>query len=857
MQDSRGLIGVIAKSFCLMVLAAGCIWVLSCLAGIGNEVKPEESAKVGGIKELGIGPDIGVVKRGADANKPLGNGFNEQEIVEAACALIEQGKFDAAGQLLDASATSGDVNGTTAISQLKGIVGQWRKLEERRQSGREAAYREQLTEFERIRAGRPADTNMPEQKKDANDAMDKHGQDARVTEEVNEPNGVPAILAAVIRTNEFADENQKKALLSDPCVLWAIEAAKKESGELEGKGKWLEGYLMYYSLLSALEPNNKQWSEHAEQLIEKAEIVGAFTDNPCETVGQRFEGVKRRIFERAVEALNFNYVNKINYREMATKGIRRCRLLAEVVGTLMDGGPGFATLCRGEQKTEDGGPDFAQGATPGRQKTEDGGPGFATLRRGEQKTEDRGREPNRALLGESFRDFVADANAIASLCSGLSALEQEAAGWPEGVGRDGFIAAFEKVLALNLTSARLPEEVVIAQFSEASFSALDPYTIIVWPTSVSEFEKAMTNEFSGIGIEISKQKGQLTVSSLVPDTPAYNSGLDAGDVIESVDGVTTKDMPIGCAVKSITGPAGTKVTLTIRREGEQQGRDITITRAKIVVPTIRGWQRDGEGRWQYAVDEQGKIGYVRLTGFSEKTASDLEDALKALEASDMRGLILDLRFNSGGYFDSAVKVADDFLDEGLIVITRPRFGIPAYEAAHKKGTHPNYPMVVLVNSGSASASEIVAGALSDPSQRRATLVGERTHGKGMVQGITHFPGEGAQLKYTMAYYHLPSGQRVKSREEAEKGNTQDWGVGPDVTVELRSDELRRMFDLQRDNEVLFKAGHDVAASPLKRHSLEQTIEADAQLAAAILVIKSKLIREQVRTAKLQIPLLKS
>jgi carboxyl-terminal processing protease len=317
-------------------------------------------------------------------------------------------------------------------------------------------------------------------------------------------------------------------------------------------------------------------------------------------------------------------------------------------------------------------------------------------------------------------------------------------------------------------------------------------------------------------------------------------------VIDSVDGVATKDMPLLCAVKRITGPSGTNVKLGIRHEGEQQAREITITRAKIIVPTIRGRQRAEEGKWQYMVDEQERIGYVRLTNFAEKTASELEEALNSLEASGMRGLILDLRFNSGGYLDSAVEVTDEFLDEGLIVITRPRFGIPTYAAARSKGTHPNYPFVVLINAGSASASEIVAGALADASHKRATLVGERTHGKGVVQGITHYPGEGAQLKYTMAYYHLPSGQRVKSKEEAEKEGTKDWGIGPDVAVELRSDELRKMFDVQRDNDVLVKAGHDNAVSPLKKHTLEQTVEADPQLATAILVLKSKLIREQAR-----------
>jgi carboxyl-terminal processing protease len=703
-------------------------------------------------------------------------GAVEKKIVEKACSFIEQGKFEEAGRLIEKQKDG------EAVSQLKNIIEQWQKLKKERESQREAAYKEEMAKFERLKAGKAADIN-----------------------DANEPNGPTVILAAVVRASEFADEQQKQALLSDPCVRGAVGRAKAEAAELESKGKWLDAYVMSYSWLAAMEPNNKEYKDYAERLISKAEIAGGFQDSPCETSKQRFEGVKRRIFERAVDALNFNYVSRIDYREMAIKGVRQCKLLAEVVRTLT--------------------------------KTDDGG----------QKTG----EPNSSPLGESFKNFVPDANAIAKLCSGLAELEKEAQGLPEGASKDRFLSVFQKVLELNLTSARLPEGVLIAQFADASFMALDPYTVIVWPTNVPDFEKAMTNEFSGIGIEITKQKGQLTIGSLLPDTPAYSSGLDAGDVIENIDGMPTKDMPISCAVKHIMGPVGTKVKLAVRGEGQTQLREITITRAIITVPTIRGWQRTEEGKWRYMVDEQDKIGYVRLTGpsgFSEKTASDLNDTLTQLERSGMRGLILDLRYNSGGLFNIAVEVADEFLSDGLIVITRPRFEIPKYEAAKAEGTHPRYPLVVLINGGSASASEIVAGALSDPSQKRATLVGERTHGKGVVQGITPYPGEGAQLKYTMAHYHLPSGQPVKSREEAEKGGTKDWGIGPDVEIELRSDELRRMFEVQRDNDVLVRAGHDNTASPVKRHTLEQTIEADPQLATAIIVLKSKLIFEQARNS---------
>jgi carboxyl-terminal processing protease len=249
------------------------------------------------------------------------------------------------------------------------------------------------------------------------------------------------------------------------------------------------------------------------------------------------------------------------------------------------------------------------------------------------------------------------------------------------------------------------------------------------------------------------------------------------------------------------------------------------------------------------VDKQDKIGYIRLTSFAETTAADVKAALKSLESAGMRGLILDLRFNPGGYFDSAVDVTDEFLDDGLIVITRSRFGIPSYAAAHSKGTHPNYPMVVLINAGSASASEIVAGALADPSHKRATLVGERTHGKGVVQGISTYPGEGSQLKYTMANWYLPSGQKIKSQEEAKKEGKNDWGVGPDVAVSLRSDEFRKMSELQRDNDVLVSGGHDDANSPMKKHTITQTVGVDPQLATGILVIKSKLIREQAEESK--------
>ena len=592
-------------------------------------------------------------------------------------------------------------------------------------------------------------------------------------------NDIPAVFSVIVRGCEFADEAQREQLLSDSFVKQVFQQAMDSALEFESEGKWLDSYTNCYYWLQTIEPDNEGIEDYAEQLLDKATIVASFQDSPCETRKERYEGVKEEMFVRAISALKSNYVSIIDYRQMAAKAIRRCELLGEVMKFPID----------------------------------------------------------------DFQLIVENRKSLSAWSVALAAVLDEVEHSPRGVSKDEFIGVFEKVLALNTTTAQFPRPVLVAQFAEAALSALDPYTVMVWPRQVREFEKMMTNEFTGIGIEISKRQGLLTVASLLPDTPAYNSGLDAGDVIEAADGVETKDMTLICAVRKITGQAGSKVTLTIRRAGEEETRDITITRAKIIVPTIRGWQRTEAGRWLYMIDEKNKIGYVRITGFSAETASGLEKVLTGLEAEGLKGLILDLRFNSGGFLDSAIAVTDKFVEEGRIVITRPRSWLSStYASAHKEKTHPNYPLVMLINSSSASASEIVAGALQDPKHKRAILVGERTHGKGSVQGITRYPDGGAQLKYTMAYYHLPSDQRVKSRETMKKEGRKDWGIGPDIEIKLRSDELRKMIDIQRDNDVLVKADHDNSGASLKKHTVEETLAADPQLAVGVLVVKSKLIQ---------------
>jgi carboxyl-terminal processing protease len=689
----------------------------------------------------------------------------ESIVVKTAAQLIYGGQIDAASELIKQTGTDQQ----SQPGRLLAIVEQYREITRRREQSREAAYREQLSELEKFRAG--SDTN------DANDAND-----------VNDVNNLTPVLAVIAKISEFADQQQKDELLSDSFVKGVFQKAVARADEFEAKGKWLDAYITCYSWLQVIDEDNQAYSDYAEQLVAKANIVASFQDSPCETRKERLKGVRKKMFVRAIGALNFNYVSVIDYRQMVTKAIKRCKLLAEVMKFPID----------------------------------------------------------------DFRLAIENRKSFSAWSAGLDAILDESNQSPMGISKDEFIDVFENVLALNKTTAELPEEILIVQFAEAALSALDSHTLIIWPRQKEDFEKLMTNEFTGIGIEISKVKGLLTVVSLLLDTPAFNSGLiDAGDIIEKVDDVPTKDMTLMCAVKNITGPAGTKVTLMIRHPSEDknvEGKilDVTLTRARVTVPTIRGWQRTETGRWLYMIDGVSKIGYVRITGFSKRTASDLEGALSRLEAEGLKGLILDLRFNSGGLLNSAVDVTDKFIEEGLIVSTRPRFGVWTYEAAHKKNTHPNYPLVVLINRFSASASEIVAGALADKAHNRAVLVGERTHGKGSVQGIISYLNGGAQLKYTMAYYHLPSGQKVESQDTMKKRGREDWGIRPNIEVKLRSDELKEKFDVQRDNDVLVKADHDKATAPLKKHMVEETLAADPQLAVGVLIIKTKLIEKANR-----------
>ncbi len=291
---------------------------------------------------------------------------------------------------------------------------------------------------------------------------------------------------------------------------------------------------------------------------------------------------------------------------------------------------------------------------------------------------------------------------------------------------------------------------------------LDPHSGFMPPEAFKEMREVTTGRFEGLGLEVTTKEGVLTVVAPIEDTPAYKAGVLAGDQILKIDGELTKDLTLIDCIKKMRGPKGSQVTISIVREGLSKPRDYTLARDVIPVRSVR-----------YELLEN-EYGYIRISQFQEKTDSELDKALRQIQEEtkgNLKGLILDLRNNPGGLLDQATKVAEHFIDSGVIVSIEGRKDEQKQKFfAHSERALPLYPLVVMVNGGSASASEIVAGAIQD--HHRGIILGTQTFGKASVQTI--FPlQDGAALRLTIARYYTPNGRSIQAK-----------GITPDIVVEL-------------------------------------------------------------------------
>jgi carboxyl-terminal processing protease len=387
------------------------------------------------------------------------------------------------------------------------------------------------------------------------------------------------------------------------------------------------------------------------------------------------------------------------------------------------------------------------------------------------------------------------------------------------------------LLAVNRTTLDLPEEVVVNEFADGAFSELDPFTTMIWPGDLEDFNKSTQGEFSGVGIQIQlDDEGNLKVVSPLEDSPAYKQKIQAGDLITRINGKGAKGISINQAVKNITGPQGTYVTLTVKSP-DGTVKDHTIRRETIRVASVKGYRHRPGGGWDYFVDPDQKIGYLRMTNFTKETDRELTRALTDMQKNGAKGIVLDLRNNPGGLLTAATEVSDRFLAGGTIVSTKGEREIPGQPPiqASKSPDDVQIPLVVLVNQLSASASEIVSGALQD--QKRALVVGERTFGKGSVQMLFPLAGRSAALKLTTSHYYLPSGRCIHKED-----TSTTWGVDPDLTVEMTREQMTGAQEVRQELEVL----HDQPWAPTTQPAQEKLLAADPQLSAAVLLLRLQL-----------------
>jgi len=354
-------------------------------------------------------------------------------------------------------------------------------------------------------------------------------------------------------------------------------------------------------------------------------------------------------------------------------------------------------------------------------------------------------------------------------------------------------------------------------------SSLDPHSQFMDPDDFRDMQDDTRSRFNGLGIEVSMKNGLPTVITAMEDTPAAKAGILSGDQILRINGISTERMDLQDAINVLRGPAGAKLTLSLLRPSTKEIKEYTLQRAEIKVQSVKGARLlDPELTGPY------KIGYIRLVQFNEPTADELSKALDELNKQGMQALVLDLRNNPGGLLNSAVDVCAQFLPPNTkVVSTQGRVASQQhdYSTSGSKKERPSFPMVVLINEGSASGAEIVAGALKD--LHRAVLVGETTFGKGSVQNVMQLP-DGSAVRFTTAKYYTPSKQVIQ-------GN----GVTPNIRVAMTAEQERSLFALRN-------------AGDMKPEDEKSVIKArDPQMLRAIDALKGVMIYAQENAPKAQ------
>jgi len=693
----------------------------------------------------------------------------------AAGDALTQGDFELARQCLS------NLSSTEAQSAsghfLSGLLGNYDKLMGKLLEARQDAYKKYLEKInDDVQRARWREDILNTSLAADLKAEEKTKLEDEQREKIRE-NWLGA-LAQLTASHRLAERMNLAAQVDPNLQKEIISHTLKIADWYEDNDKGLEAYSNVYGLLEMLDAQKYQYDDLHRRLLRQATLKALYITDPNTegvTWQERREEINFDIIRTAMATLSSYYVQKPDFKKMTERGLEYCLLLLE---------------------------------TDELKKT------FEQLK--DDSAVKVFRE-NIELLAEKIGDIEDEIFEYSHL-----------------------LLILQNVIIINEQTMKLPEGVILAEFTEGAFDALDSYTYMVWPSDVADFRKSMTNEFSGVGIVINKNKeGILQVDSLVSfDAPAYKAGLEANDLIIAVDGKDTKNITLEKAVHMITGPTGTEVVLSVERKGFDEPRDFTVTRRHVVVPTVRGLCRERGGDWKYFVDPNDGIAYLRLTHFSGESPARLRQTLRKLKDRHMRALILDLRNNSGGFLSGAVDIVDTFISSGRIVSSRyrPPTKEDVREASSLGTFDDKLPLVVLINAISASASEIVAGALKD--HHRALIVGTRSFGKGNVQTINDLPNSTAQMKMTIAYYYLPSNRRVH-RDPEDKTN-KDYGVEPEINIELTVSQIEKFLKAQHDAGVLHRDDLPLDEQTWKVYTVDEMLQSDPQLQIALWTLQARL-----------------
>ncbi len=327
---------------------------------------------------------------------------------------------------------------------------------------------------------------------------------------------------------------------------------------------------------------------------------------------------------------------------------------------------------------------------------------------------------------------------------------------------------------------------------EGLVTELDQFSEFIPPAKYSEFQSVIEQQFGGLGILIEGPPAvpQLTVVSPIPGTPAFEAGMQPGDVITFIGDQSTEGLQATEATQLMRGPVGQSVTLTVQRMGEPQSLSLSIRRADIQVDSIYGDRIRGDSTWDYFLEEDSRIAYIRITLFGERTVQEFDKALQAVR-DKAKAIVIDLRFNPGGVLPGSVNMCDMLVDQGTIVSTRGRNGVvqAEFEADDAVSLDLSIPIVILINDQSASASEIMAGCLQDLG--RAKIAGSRSYGKGTVQQVFPLENDATALKFTTARFYRPSGKNIHRTEGMQP--QENWGVSPEPELEMKMTDLQELY----------------------------------------------------------------